>query len=286
MKPIYNSFSIEDDDCFLTPYLAIYDSLNDDDEDIRNVGAKIVSTILEAELAPLPAQTEFIRFLNQYFCHSPLWTWNNVCRITGNNSQIFEKEPASLDQPKDIFRTASTRDDSLFAEEKQNLFVDEVREVRQWTAAFENVAVERSRCCQTDSKGKPLKKENRQSLAESALATWTLEGLEHMTELVKVEDGPLGYVSNPVIFTACMRVILAANALIKLQKTLPGRARSNSVIEDIKNRLFKLLCCANKMNVHPMILSSIKENSALIWGKLRPVARDAAKKSPGQANIA
>ena len=235
-------------------------------------------------MAPLPAQTELIRFLNQYFCHSPLWTWNNVCRITGNNFQIFEKQPARLHPAKHALRKALGRDDALFAEEKQNLFIDEVREARQWTAAFENVALERARCCQTDSMGKPLNKDNRQDLAQSALAAWTVKGLKYMRKLMEVEDAPLGYVSNPAIFAACMRIILASNAIIKLQKKLCGCRVLLSAVDDITNRPQELLVLGSAMVFHPMILSAIQGDSAIPW-KLRRVTGDNVRQKSGNAKV-
>ena len=101
---------------------------------------------------------------------------------------------------------------------------------------------------------------------------------------MEAEDAPLGYVSNPSIFATCMRVILAANAIIKLQKKLSGCRGLLSVVDDITNRLQELLVLGSTMVFHPRILSAIQGDSAILW-KLRRVTGDNVRQKSGNAKV-
>jgi hypothetical protein len=275
--PLYKILKI-DIECLLPAYLALYDTLNDDDEEIRDLGAKAVSSILEKQLAPLPAQNDFIVFMSNKYSRSTLWAWNIICRISGNNNQIFERNQAKLHPAKGAFRKALTRNNALFAEEKQNLFIDEVRETKQWISAFDNMGLDHSNGWHIDIMGRALDTNDASTIPQSALTTWTLEGLAEISKIIWVEDGSLGYISDPAVFASSVRVILAANALIK-------RARCQAPVhQDITHHLGELLRRSDELRVHPMLLSEINEDPALEKAMLAYDIRPSLLKSKSLVN--
>ncbi|RJE17169.1 HEAT repeat protein, partial [Aspergillus sclerotialis] len=94
------------------------------------------------------------------------------------------------------FRKEST---VLFVEEKQNLFINEIREVDVWIKSLFHLT-------ETAYDGS--------SIAE--LCGWVSEGLSYLYGFAdgNVEmDGPLGWTTKPETFTLGMRVISLALAL-------------------------------------------------------------------------
>ncbi|KAF5018056.1 hypothetical protein F66182_9980 [Fusarium sp. NRRL 66182] len=178
----------------MTALLALYDSLNDDDDDIRDIGSAAVKSILGQALVPIEAANRLLLWLAQRFGHHSKFRQLTVCRIMGL-PRYPEPESGRI-SIKDQLEAAMKFDDSLFVIEEQNLFVDEVRETRRWISIYESLT--------WDSKDSALE----------ALTTWTSAGLEAMQSLVSREDGPLGYGSKPEVFAILSRVIRASAALM------------------------------------------------------------------------
>ncbi|KAI9870465.1 MAG: hypothetical protein M1830_004221, partial [Pleopsidium flavum] len=127
----------------LDVYLALYDTLNDDDEEVRDLGADIVSWIVSTtplhypsqSLVPLAASLRFSKFLaNTYSTSSNLFV-QATKRLIGQTEDhycldIIRSEDNAVKAMKiqsvhDLLISARTEDTSLFVQEKQNLFIDE-----------------------------------------------------------------------------------------------------------------------------------------------------------------
>jgi len=185
----------------------LYDSLNDDDDEIRDLSAKTASLLLKKSLLPLIASEELAAFINLHYKDNALYASNVVCRLTGNNTLEafkFDPEDLSLRSAAFQFTTALEEDDSLFVEEEQNLFVDEIRELKIWSKFI----------------GANL---------YYVLECWVQEGLHTLNDLLSKQDGPLGWTSKPVVFSICMRILVSAKALQR--QSLP---KNESIIVALK----------------------------------------------------
>ncbi|KAH8890911.1 hypothetical protein GQ53DRAFT_841869 [Thozetella sp. PMI_491] len=185
------------------PFLsALYDALNDDDDDMRDIAAKATASILGTSRGPLEAGESLLEWLLVTFNNSVEFRAYVVQRIVGDpvnfGSEVSEVVPADTQLQK-----ALDFDDSLFAAEDQNLFIEEVREARRWCRVFN---------------GLPYG-ETEASL--QMLSRWTETGLRYLTQLAGTDDGPLGWTTDQHVFAICVRIIMCASALAKRDASLP-----------------------------------------------------------------
>lgn len=119
---------------------------------------------------------------------------HTVCRMTG---QPYHYSQALLPTAADEqIRTAMDFDDSLFATEEQNLFIDEVRETTRWRRVYET-----------------LQHSGGDSPSFRRLGQWAETGLRYLVGLAaRKEDGPLGWTSDQHVFAVCARILLCAAA--------------------------------------------------------------------------
>jgi hypothetical protein len=100
----------------------LWDSLNDDDSDIRDVGATTVAYFSKQASAPLPASRWLAKsFLPRFFSSTKAFTLEVERRVNGSGS------------------ATAVRDDRLFAVESANLYADEARDRKTWTEVFEEL---------------------------------------------------------------------------------------------------------------------------------------------------
>ena len=270
-----------DHDIDLTPdprllrvYLALYGSLVDDDEDVRDQGARVVSTILSVttsaaadkgtttmSLSPPAANREWLRFLCESYRDSMLLCVESVRRLTGmdsapgstsaiildNEPQISEGKPVLHLRPVvDLSLEARTTSTVVFVEERQNLYIDTVSEAKDWAELL---------CC-LDHNAWPS------SLA-SGLEIWTMEGLVHILETLQNSiDGALSPTSKPEVFALYTRVLLAAKVVIKLRVFSNGKGKENAIV----GLLQKLLDLGRSRLFHSLLLHCIEKILAEIEG--------------------
>lgn len=188
---------------FVAACLVLYDALNDDDDEIRDLGAKIVIRIVAPSksvsgesdgVVPLVASQRLSELLARRCSDSWHLCQAALSRSVGtlvSKSNPFPPVTVILEQ-------ARKEDNALFIEEKQNLFVDEVREAVIWSRV--------------------LKRLSPRALHQGMvvnLQLWVMEGLGSLTATAKNErDGPLGWSSKPEVFTLGMRVIYGAEVLL------------------------------------------------------------------------
>ena len=219
---------------YLTPdaqllrvYLALYDSLVDDDEDVRDQGARVVSTILSmitspaadekgtinVSLSPPAAKKRLLHFLCEGYRNSISLCMESVRRLTGMASAL-DSPPAIMQEngPQtgegmsilplrpvvNLSLEARTTSTVVFVEEKQNLYIDIFSEAEAWAELLINL-----------DPGAWLV-----DLA-SELVTWTVDGLTHILEIIQNStDGALSPTSKPEVFALFTRVLLTAKVLI------------------------------------------------------------------------
>lgn len=235
----------------LTVYLALYDTLNDDDEEVRDLGADIVSWILSttsthslSKSIVAPAACHLLSvFLAQSYSGSANLSIHAIRRLTGQtreNEFIQSSNSAtavSFTPVHELLASARTEDISLFVEEKQNLFIDEVREAETWSRVL-----------------KQLSKSAYNQKVATEFSDWIVKGLDVLTEVSKIEvDGPLGWTSKPEVFTLGMRIILGAGVVQHWSTAGVVGAADTRVSE----RLEQLRDAGRKSFLHEMWIDSI-----------------------------
>jgi hypothetical protein len=200
--------------------LALYNSLNDDDEEIRIIAANAVSSILKISLAPPAASEKFVNWLNIRCNSSPRFIWNILYRITGSTSTARYKNPQEdrLMPFQTEFALALKEDDSLFAQEEQNLFIDDVREVSLWGKLLQEVP------CRAFLLPREWSVPNNSNLLEwdeipkassmiTEFAVWVADAINVLHSTMR-KDRPLGWASKPLAFKAAFRVLHCANVIL------------------------------------------------------------------------
>lgn len=190
----------------LPALLALYDSLNDDDDDIRNVGSEAASHILGDVLVPLEAASRLLDWLVTNYAQDAAFRAIVYGRIIGESGPGLQPRSAS-----EQLATALKLNDSLFAVEDQNLFIDEVRETKHWAAVYASL------------------EGNEKEAAHAELEDWLEGGILEMQRLVQEEDGPLGWASQPDVYAICSRILIGAVAVA------PNATRVRASLKKLKS---------------------------------------------------
>lgn len=240
-------------DILLDLYLALYDTLNDDDEEIRGLGAAVVSWILSTTttcqpLTPLAAAFRFSTFLAQSYANSQHLFARAFLRIAGKGSDDNgprrvslghkSEQTASITPFRDMLTIARKQDNSLFVEERQNLFMDDLREAEIWSRVLSL-----------------LSHDARDEALVAHLFAWVTEGLSDLTEMARIQfDGPLGLTSKPEVFALGMHLILAAG-LVQHWATA-GASQIDD--EAVKGSLKDFMNAALKNSLHPTWIDRVR----------------------------
>ena len=243
---------------YLSIYVVLYDLLLDDDEDVRNIGAKVVSWIFSQpafspepvsignkSLCAVAAAQTLLQFIKTAYDRSKELLYEAISRLTSgptrptHNGNIVEaafipQEDSKffISPPAGLFDEARKEDNSLFAIEKHNLYIDPSQESQRWA----DVLVHISPAILDES-------------ITTTLVRWVLTGLEY---LVNVSDhelgGPLGWTSKPEVFTLGTQVLEAALVVRKWGKM--GYINANLDVERLCTRLMRA-------DIHPLWLLNI-----------------------------
>jgi len=221
------------------------------------LNAKTTSYLLEKSLLPLAARLELAEFIDQLHNKQSSYISNMLCRITGTNSlQIFEAETmyTSLESAEVQLSKELQEDNSLFVEEEQNLFIDEVRETELWCKMLEKASLRYRKTEEIEMIWiRPFHE----------LMLWVLNGLKTLNTLLKTEDGALGWTSKPAVFAICMRIILCTNVVLSqtdgsfpaLIKNMDGAYHS---FEEITTALQEFVTLGREKKVHESLLYAVR----------------------------
>lgn len=217
------------DHVFLDVYLVLYDMLNDDDDELRNIATATASWVLSyssvslskaVALSPLNAASLLAEFIARNYADSKFLCQKIIRYTTGQETRIG----GSIDKTKlapvsDTISEHRKESTVLFVEEKQNLFIDEVREVNIWP--------------------KKLLHLNETSYDEPSLKhlfAWVTNGLDYLVKATSDDsgkDGLLGWSSKPEIFALGMRIISIAAVLVSKEFPASGYlGEGRTVLED------------------------------------------------------
>ncbi|KAF2657203.1 hypothetical protein K491DRAFT_756956 [Lophiostoma macrostomum CBS 122681] len=188
--------------CILSLACLLYDLLNDDDEEIRDIAATTTSRLLRAQgstpfadAVPVITVNRLGHFLTSRFTFSESLCKEAMRRLTGSsNGQTIV--PQSF---RDALADTMEEDTALFSKEKQNLYQDETEDAAFWSQVLRSV----------NTRALNLATIN-------ALSDWVLKGLAALNETAKAEvDGPLGWTTKPEVFVLGMRVFFSVEVVMK-----------------------------------------------------------------------
>lgn len=227
---------------FVSSTLALYDTLNDDDDDIRDVGASIISQMMGGCYVPMAAGSKILPWCLHTFGDTDSFRTAVLNRLTGTKSTNGELYPAT-----EQLKLAVKSNDSLFAEEEHNLYIDEVREILLWNSLVIK---------QID----PI-----WDHTFKALATWTFEGLSELQKTAGSQN--YGWTSKPEVFTIFMRIVVAAKTVLswrvsKNNRDMVENASTRLVdntAQSLRARLSSLLSLCTELHVHPLLLEELRQ---------------------------
>ena len=189
--------------------LVLHDMLQDDDDEIRSLAAAASSTFIsathaqdEAPTVPLLASQHLLTHLLTLFPSSAALGTHALVRLTaGASPKALFTHPFAA-----ILDEATTPQTALFAQEKQNLYRDDVLDALSWTHVLSTPTL-------LSSLSTPV--------LEKA-AEWTTAALAVLTTRFEAEvDGALGWASRGEVFTLLIRVVCLADVV--LQGSAKGR---------------------------------------------------------------
>lgn len=178
---------------------ALYDMLNDDDDEIRDAAARTTGTLLCAQGQPDLADTvpiltshRLATYLTTTFPTSPALIKEALRRVTNTPAPT----PLFSVPFTQAFHEARQEDNALFAREKQNLYLDTTLAAIYWSHILSSLSVSRS--------------------VSAHLAGWVVSALHTLTHTAHTErDGPLGWATKDDVFTLVMRVLYAAEVVLR-----------------------------------------------------------------------
>jgi len=195
------------DPAFLPVALTLYDYLVDDDDEIRDIAATAACYLLErTSLMAGEAAAALPEWMGLHYGDVPEFEAHAAARMVeqtapGSVSRTADELLAGWVPAAAQLQLAMRFDASLFAVEKQNLYIDEAREAERWAGVFARLP---------DGAGAAAA-----PAALRALDTWTVEGLRALEALAARDDGPLGWASKPDVFAGCARILRCGTALLK-----------------------------------------------------------------------
>jgi hypothetical protein len=197
--------------------------------------------------------------------------------MTGSKLETVDNIRFRLQSVGAQFSKAMEDDNSLFVEEEQNLFIDEVREAKLWSKIFEETALDT-----WNWQGADFDIENTWSQPHAALAAWVMEGLLALNALLVKEDGPLGWTSKPTVFALATRLLLSANAIIRRHEGLVTSATGrpvlgNRIIGGIIFALEQFVTLSRHKKIHENLVLEVQGKPSLPLAILHRVVPDVSK---------
>lgn len=245
-------------------YLALYDTLLDDDEDVRDQGATTVSALLSAidsdfpsgfgsslSLSPPAAKRRLLDFIWAGYPTCTSMYVRAVERLAGlqlspcthgkGEDSTDASTAAKLRPVAEILQEAQMPQLAVFVEEKQNLYIDTVKEAEIWAETLIGLDPE---ACIIE--------------VADALEAWTTDGLSHFLDVLRQSgDSAFGPTSVPEVFTLFMRVILSAKAI--LVRSVPASNQWNNRENRLWKLLEELLELGREKNLHSLLIDHIEK---------------------------
>lgn len=207
---------------------ALYNTLDDDDSDIRSLGANAVSTILGKSMVPQAATKALAEYmLGLDIKGFPAYV---ACRMTGTTIDQLDiglvavkLEPATAQ-----FERASVGDNKLFTEEKQNLWIDEVQDASIWCEIFRKLPL--------DAFGNDTPDTPSNSFMRNLL-DWATESTALLNNAVR-RDESIGWASKPEVFAFLFRTCKCINTILDYHHVyaLGASDKNATLLQDLETK--------------------------------------------------
>lgn len=222
---------------------ALSDTLVDDDEGVRTQGAAIATRLLFST-QQAPARTEsvipsaahemLVHFMRAEYRHAPEFCGPAISRLIGRRGGDGRIEHGSFPSIRRILEEEEQKTAELFRVEEQNLYVDPVREARQWATVLGTVdSVDPS--------------------AAVALEEWVADSIHEMreSELVAKRSSSEGPAFTTGVLMAGEQLFLAAALAIKWRR----RGEAIPWTRDVEGGLLDLCdwFVANQLGYEPWL---------------------------------
>lgn len=220
---------------------AAYDSLTDDDEDIRDLASDVVSASVLAStldagfvpLTPTAAQQSLLRFLSESL-GGPDLLMEGFARVLGmpstdriilagmqNMTQRSKAFEAHIKPAEHLIEAAMKQDTALFVEEKQNLYKDEVSEAQLWADVLCKIPAE---------------------AVDTALVVklrgWALSGLAKLEKLLEEhEGGAFSWTYKPDVFEIGARIFCVAKIVLAWERRSPEVPENGKIAASLSHVL-------------------------------------------------
>ncbi|EPE28716.1 ARM repeat-containing protein [Glarea lozoyensis ATCC 20868] len=251
------SIALHGHDCLLPSLFALYNALNDDEEEIRMLAASVVAAITEKALVPPAAADELVNWLTAHFNDSNLFGRIVANRIIGSaNLGLGDESNTSSVEVRAQIEKSFAQDTELFAVESQNLWIDHHGETLRWAQVLGKLRID-------------VLKQRNSSLKK--IVSYAVKGLETLNTTLKTRhDGAFGWSSKPEAFTSCTRVICCVNiTLTHLNSLGPSLDEAiaahvlRSDLEEMKILLDTFLYEAHRNSFNDQLLMLLVRNDTL-----------------------
>jgi hypothetical protein len=230
--------------------LAIYDLLNDDDEDVRIAASRTAVQILlttdtqtqnVSDLEPITASQRLLSFLIRRWARSQDFFREAFTRVFVNLEPVTEQ----------ITRHSQT-DQALFVEEKQNLYIDDAREIAVWSQVVMKLSWPEA-VDQTLAKG---------------LGAWAEQGIPSLRR-----DGT-ALVAKAETFTLGLSVIYGAEILLRLSAAGISPVRPSEIRATLISWISELDKSGDAGTWRSELERVLQQSLRLKLGKLNSVLED------------
>ncbi|KAJ5039014.1 uncharacterized protein L3040_006686 [Drepanopeziza brunnea f. sp. 'multigermtubi'] len=262
----YQGSGIPSADSLFPSMFALYNVLEDDDSDVRCLGAKAVSVMLGKSMVPQAATNALTEHMLTQ--HGKGFASYVVCRMTGTSIDQLGNGlgGVKLEAAATQLEAASQGDNKLFTEEKQNLWADEVQDATIWCDIFRRFPLETFGNNEANAFSNALVQN---------LLTWVADSVNLLKKSAQM-DGAIGWTSKPEVFAVLFRTIKCTNTILDYlddnvlakEDDIHSNAEKSGTIppealaETIEN-LEKFTKIAVDSKLHPVLLQTLLERKSL-----------------------
>lgn len=240
----------------------LYDLLNDDDDEIRDLAALAATNLFRAQrylhgthTVPLLTTHHIAAFLSSTtFASSHIFLVKHALhRLTSNPSAhttYTNEAPLFSTSFSTLLAQQSHLDTALFATEKQNLYKDDALDAVFWSRIVRCMP---GNCVPLD--------------VRNGLETWVRCGIADLTERAELKDddrgevgvdGPLGWTSKSEVFTLGIRVLCPSEVVLQWTSSSDSYRRNTAGRDEVLKALRRFADRGGEAGVHGLWLERVE----------------------------
>lgn len=235
----------------------VYDQLNDDDEEIREIAqdnarralSKVDDSQGPIRLCSLAARELLLRYIVRLYGRGAILPRIALARMSGSVPRTDLPEGLLHRSVETSLRVIISSMNDLFAEEKQNLYTDELDELKKWSEVLRGCDMPSDMWMQA--------------------ARWCRSGIEVLLIMDSVpsiadrsSSTAMGLTYNIDVLGLCMRVVLLSQALIAAS-TSQVRAdygdEAHRLYQEVAEQMRTWEATLHGERVHPLLMATISD---------------------------